>query len=44
MKPAAKPNKKKVKMTYEKYRTIANMIVLYMRQEEDKPITEGKST
>lgn len=37
----AKPPAQKVKITYEKYRNIANMLVLFMRQEEDKPITEG---
>jgi len=30
----------KVKITYEKYRNIANMLVLFMRQEEDKAMTE----
>ena len=40
-----KPSKRrKVKLSYDKYRSIANMLVLYMRQEEDKPTTtEGGS-
>merc|ERR1719193_620947 len=36
----AKTPAKKVKITYEKYRNIANMLVLFMRQEEDKAMTE----
>ena len=40
-----KPTKRrKVKLSYDKYRSIANMLVLYMRQEEDKPTTtEGRT-
>ena len=41
-KESTKPPAQKVKITYEKYRNIANMLVLFMRQEEDKTITEGK--
>jgi len=39
-KDAAKAPAQKVKITYEKYRNIANMLVLFMRQEEDKAMTE----
>ena len=34
--------KRKLKMTYEQYRQIANMIVHFMRSEEDKQTDEGK--
>ena len=37
----SKSSHKKIKLSYEKYRTIANTIVMFMRQEEDRPITEG---
>jgi len=39
-KDAPKAPAQKVKITYEKYRNIANMLVLFMRQEEDKAMTE----
>ena len=32
---------RKVTLSYEKYRRIANTLILFMRQEEDKP-TESK--
>ncbi|XP_057293363.1 zygotic DNA replication licensing factor mcm6-like [Hydractinia symbiolongicarpus] len=39
----SKPTKRKVKLNYEKYRSIANTLVLFMRQEEDKPITSSET-
>ena len=33
--------KKKVTLSYEKYRRIANMVVIFIRQEEEKSL-EGK--
>lgn len=42
IKPKGSTAAQKVSITYEKYRNIANMIVLFMRQEEDKPITDGE--
>merc|ERR1712168_1287923 len=39
-KDAPKTPAQKVKITYEKYRNIANMLVLFMRQEEDKAMTD----
>lgn len=35
---ASKPTRK-VTLSYEKYRRIANTLVLFLRQEEDKPMT-----
>ncbi|XP_012558952.2 zygotic DNA replication licensing factor mcm6-B isoform X1 [Hydra vulgaris] len=40
METASKSIHKKLKLSYEKYRTIANTIVMFMRQEEDRSITE----
>ncbi|XP_065665175.1 zygotic DNA replication licensing factor mcm6-A isoform X2 [Hydra vulgaris] len=40
METASKSVHKKLKLSYEKYRTIANTIVMFMRQEEDRSITE----
>jgi len=37
----AKAAAQKVKITYEKYRNIANMLVLFMRQAEDKSMEDG---
>lgn len=39
---ASKPMRK-VTLSYEKYRRIANTLVLFLRQEEDKPMTGSKS-
>ncbi len=33
---ASEQPKRRMKLTYEEYRTIANMIVIHMRQEEDR--------
>jgi len=38
-----KSSARKVTLSYEKYRRIANTLILFMRQEEDKPVSEGKS-
>jgi len=42
-KEATKTAAQKVKITYEKYRNIANMLVLFMRQEEDKAMVEDST-
>jgi len=39
----APSKRRKVKLTYDKYRRIANMLVLFMRAEEDKPMTETET-
>ena len=37
-----KSSARKVTLSYEKYRRIANTLILFMRQEEDKPSSGSK--